>query len=186
MEPYRAIDRLLASLMKHQRQFNSYIHEINTHFGNIEEEERCRYFAHFIRAVTWYLRIHALQGYSETFLEIPQVFDTLTNMSNIRICMYSKEDIDRIIRDVKKGVAYDQDGEMAYVVEEDFQKGIFKAIRRVHQEHLAERKRRIWAIREELIATTLSPERAERIAAAHGMDPMDWLIANEGYELESY
>jgi hypothetical protein len=100
--------------------------------------------------------------------------------------MVLKEDIEKIIKDVKKGVVYDQEGEMAYVVEEEWLKGIFKAMRKVHEEHLAERQRRIWAIREELIATILSPERACRMAAAHGMEAMDWLITNEGYELQTY
>jgi hypothetical protein len=186
MDTYRKIIPLLASLIKHQTQFNSYIREINNRFGQIDEEERLYYVSQFIRSITWYLRIHALQGYSETFLEIPRVFHTLANMSNIRNCMWHAEDVERIIRDVKNGVAYDQDGEMAYVVEEEFQKGIFKAIRQVHQGHLVEKKRRIWAVREELIANVLSPQRAERIAGAYGMEPMDWLIANEGYEVESY
>lgn len=159
---------------------------INTHFGKIDEEDRIRYFSHFIRSVTSHLRTHALTGSADTFLEIPNLFRTIATMSNIRNCMYFKEDMEKIIRHVKKGVAYDQDGELAYVVEEEFMKGIFKAIQQVHTDHLAERKQRIWAIREELIAAVFLPERAWRIAGAHSMEPMDWLIANEGYEVESY
>ena len=186
MDPYYAIDRLLASLMKEQRYFTTYVDGINTHFSKIDEEERNKYFTHFIRSVTWYLRLYALQGYSYTFLEIPHLFHTLVNMSNIRNCMWFAEDVEKLIKDVKKGVAYDQDGELAYVVEDEFQKGIFKAIRQVHQEHLIERKQRIWAIREELIANVLSPDRVTRIAGAYGMEPMEWLITNEGYEIAGY
>ena len=183
MDSYHSIDSLVGSLLRNQLDFTLYVDGINTHFRKIDEEERLKYFAHFIRAVTWYLRHYALKGYAESFLEIPRVFHTLANMPTIRNCMYFKEDLDKIIRHVKQWVQHDQDGELAYVVEEEFLKGMFNAMRKVHEEHLAKRKQRIWAIREELIATVLSPKRAERIAVAHGMEPMEWLIRNEGYEI---
>lgn len=186
MDPYDAISRLTPHLIQNPHYFTLYVDGINTHFGKIDEEDRIRIFSHFIRSVTWHLRTQALTGSADMFLEIPKLFCTIATMSNIRNCMWLKEDVDTIIKAVKKGVAYDQDGEMAYVVEEEFQKGIFKAMRKVHEEHLAERKKRILAIREELVATVLSPERACRMAAAHGMEAMDWLIANEGYELQNY
>jgi hypothetical protein len=186
MDPYDAIRRLIPHLIQNQDDFALYVDGINTHFGKIDEEDRIRSFSHFIRFITWHLRAQALTGSADTFLEIPTLFRTIATMSNIRNCMYFKEDVEKIMKAVKKGVAYDQEGEMAYVVEEEWLKGIFKAMRKVHEEHLAERKKRMWAIREELIATILSPERAYRMAAAHGMEAMDWLITNEGYELQSY
>jgi hypothetical protein len=188
MEAYDEIDRLLTALMNNQSLFAHYIDGINTQFGKIEEEggERIKYFMFFLRGVAWYCRVNALTGRAETFLELPGIFHRIANMPNVRNCMVLKEDVEYIIRHVKKMVKYYQDGELAYVVEDIWMKEIFKALWKVHEEHLAERKCRIWALREELIAAVLSPQRAERIAAAHGMEAMDWLIANEGHQLEGW
>lgn len=181
MDPYHAIVRLTPHLIQNQGYFTLYVDGINTHFGKIDEEDRIDFFSHFIRSVTWHLRTQALTGFADRFLEMPNLFRTIATISNTRNCMYFKEDLEKIIHLVKKGVAYDQEGELAYVVEEEFMKGMFKAIRQVHEDLQKEKKQRMWSIREELIATTLSPERVTRIAAAYGMEPMDWIIKNEGY-----
>lgn len=186
MEAWYRIYNLLNPLVRDYRYYRNYLKEINRCFGDIHEEERSSYFIHLLHHLTGRLRAFALEDHANAFLELPDLFHTIANMSNIRNCMVLEEDTAAIIRRVKRYVKQNQDGELAYVVEEEFLKGIFKAIQQVHEEHKAERRRRIWAIREELIATVLHPDRACRIAAAHGMEPMDWLFANEGVEIRSY
>jgi hypothetical protein len=186
MEAWYRIYNLLSPLVRDHQYYRNYLKEVNRYFGDIHEDERSGYFIHFLRHLTARLRTFALEGHADAFLEVPNLFHTIANMSNIRNCMALEEDTAAIIRRVKRYVKQDQDDELAYVVEEEFMKGMFKAIQQVHEEHKAERRRRIWAIREELIATVLHPDRACRIAAVHGMEPMDWLLQNEGYEQEGY
>jgi hypothetical protein len=166
MEPYRKIETLLNCMVKNQQYFDLYVEGINTHFRSIDEEERIDYFTSFIRSTIKHLHRYALNGFAEKFLDIPHLFYTLANMSNIRNCMYFKEDAEQIITTVKKSVVYDRGGEQAYVVEEEFMRGMFNAIRHVNEEHVEERKRRIYAIREELIVTLLSPKRLRLAAGA--------------------
>ncbi len=141
-----------------------------------------KWFPSLIVKIAQKLRDNALNGKAEMILEIPGLFALLTAGPELEVCWGDSAQVEESIRRIKRWVRHYQDGEMAYCVEEDFLNGVFKAMRARVEALAKEKKRRLDLWNEDLIASVLHPERAERLGRAHGIDGYTWLMVNSGYD----
>lgn len=123
------------------------------------------------------LRENALNGKADTWLDTPALYDIISKLPGADVSILSRETITDLCKRVKEMHNYRIDGEMWYCVEDDFLKGIHKALLRRHEEFLKEKKRRFELLHEDLIAATLHPERVVRMATAFGLEAIDYLEA---------
>lgn len=148
---------------------------LHTLIGSIETT---RDFCYLLYGSLKVLRDNALNGKADTWLDTPALYESLASLRGAEeIVLNTKEDIKIIIKIVKSWHNNRIDHEMWYCVEDDFLKGMHKALLRKHEDHLLEKKRRFEVWHEDLIAATLHPERVVRMATRFGLDAIDYLEA---------
>jgi len=171
-------------VVRHPQQFNYYLSAIEQNLIEVgdSDEHRLSVFDCVIRILSNNLHDIALTEQAEQFLLIPNLFARLVRLPIMLTDWYTQSTVERVIASICRNAAHLRGHELAFVIEENFLQGIFQEMRRVCREHEAEKKRRYDLLHPELVAAVLSPERAERMGAAYGMDAMTWLITNEGVD----
>lgn len=175
---YKMTRTLLNNWFLHPQYGHLYTDGIRQHMRTIqagyEYEELWASHKWMLCHILYLLRRYALEGHADRFLELPNIYRILTTMPKMEFVIQDKVTIQLLKHWIRASWEENLDGELSYVVEEEFIRKLFKALDQRHEEFLWEKKRRFKLFHEELIATVLHPERLERFATEAGMDFIDY------------
>ena len=171
---FQMIKTLLHNWFKHPQYGHLYADGIRQHMRTLQADTDYEdlWIVHsFIYCeILFLLRQYALQGLSEQFLEIPNVYRTLTSITKTDLLVQDMATVETLKISIRRQWKESLDGELAYVVETMFLKNLFKALDQRHEEFLREKRRRFKLWHEDLIATVLHPDRIQRLSTAAGQD----------------
>lgn len=112
----------------------------------------------------------------EAFFDSPrELASAFLTLPRFRDLWYDKENADRLYRELRSKQEAVLDGEMSYWIEEQFLNAVKKELVLLVEAGAAEKRRRFQVWHEELIANVMAPARLERLAAAAGMECVDYM-----------